>query len=259
MEVIKILIKKEYLTALILILLHIYIIISFHIFCSLNWLIYNFLINIVIMCFQFFLSIFLALQFDNNYFQILQIYLENKMNFLSLLSHISLIINYFIGQELFNLYLIYHDNCPFNLGEFDYKLHIKRRCELYNIINENFLFQYICSYNAEQNIKYLEKKYDSISQSDIKCSRVKKLINHNKIIISFAKEYYREDIYYCDLVKQPKTFPISLNPKYCDEKYDIQGISFVINFFLSIYFIYLNFSYFKNIKANVIVKPKHLF
>ena len=251
MEIIKFYKRKEYIIGLILIILYIHILISFYIFIPKISYIILYLVNIFILIVYFSFCIFLESIFNGNYLKLLQIRLEKKMFFISLIAQASVVLNHFSGINFVKYYLVYMNNCPFNYSELDYKLHLKRRCELYNINSEKNIYQYICSFNAEIDLINLdEKQYVSISNTDIKCSLVKSLINNNEVIDSFVDEYNNENIYYCDLKKQPVKYPYSINHKFCQPTFFFPKIFVCLSWIFVIYFCKLNFTYFRNIKAN---------
>ena len=152
-------------------------------------------------------------------------------------------------------YLNYKMYCPFTLDNIDYKLHFKRRCALYNIDKENYYpFQYICSYNVEENqilSKFFSEKGNIKSYSDFKCSKIISLINNNKVINDFLEEYYKDDNYYCDFKNQINNLYKSINPKACAKKIYYPELFMILYIIFSASFIILSFTYFRNIKANL--------
>ena len=252
MEIITFLKKKEYLTILILIILNIYIIIKFYLFVPKISYIIIFLIDIFILIIYNFLCIFLENEFRNNDLKLLQIRLESKLFVLSLIAHASIVFNYFFGYEFFKCYINYMNNCPYNLSNADYNLHLQRRCELYNINYKQNLLQYICSFNAELDFNGANDKGSStLKKTDIKCSQVKSLIDSNEVIDSFVKEYNNEMIYYCDLKKQPIKYSQSIDYNNCQIKQFMPEFFIFINLFISLYSIFVNFKYFRNIKGKI--------
>ena len=252
MELIKFYKRKEYLVGLIVIILNIYLILSLYVFSPNISLIITYLINLIILILFIFLCIFLESEFHNDYLKLLQLRLENKVCFFSLFAHASVVFNYFIGFSFNQRYFNYKNNCPFFLTKLDYKLHLKRRCELYNINSTKNIFQYICSFNVENDLIPMKEQnaIASISRNDINCSLVQKLINNNEVINTFINEYNKEFIYYCDLKTIPAKYGDSIDPEICQTSFFLPKYIFIINFFFLIYFCKINFTYFRIIKAN---------
>ena len=257
MKILNIFRRKEYLLGLIIIVINLYIKnLSFHLIIheptkkvfttSLYYVILHYLVYV-----------FLESEFDSIFFKILQVKLEKIMSYISIIAIIflSLIIGY--GSSLYSMeYLLYKQFCPYTLSGLDYKLHFKRRCELYYIDKEKiYPFRYICSCNEEKNIfipeKYLNE-YFAFNYSDVECSKVKKLIDNNKVIDEFVNEYHKEDLYYCVLRTQVKKFSKSIISRKCDDKmFPLKGFNIIYFILVSIY-INWEFTYFKNIKANIV-------
>ena len=87
-----------------------------------------------------------------------------------------------------------------------------------------------------------------------KCSRVGSLINNNKVIDTFLQEYYKEDIYYCDLFKLPDYFPSSINQNICNKPtFYSADIILILQIYFTIVFIKANVTYFKYIRANIVI------
>ena len=153
---------------------------------------------------------------------------------------------------------MYKVSCPFFLDNIDYKLHFNRKCSLYNINKENYHpFQYICSYNPEENqilSKLVSEIYNFKDYLSMNCSKVISLINNNKVVDDFVKEYYKEDIYYCNFKKQINNFYESINPILCGTSMFYPEVILILVLFLVISFILFNFTYFRNIKANINVR-----
>jgi hypothetical protein len=107
-------------------------------------------------------------------------------------------------------YLEYLEICPYTISDLDLKLHLERRCDLYNINNNSrYSYQYICSYNSaeEFKIKQLIKKQEKdINSYNVICVKVESLIKNNSIIDLFSKEYANSDKYYCSITNKPKDF-----------------------------------------------------
>ena len=99
-----------------------------------------------------------------------------------------------------NKYIDYLNICPYTISDLDLKLHLKRRCELYNINNNSrYSYQYICSYNSskELQIKKLSKKQkQDFNSYNALCLKVESLIKNNSIVDLFSKEYSNSDKYY---------------------------------------------------------------
>ena len=258
MYIINIYRTKEYFQTLKLFIFEILSVIYFHDYVLNKYFLYIYLILLLILVIHFLICIFLESEFDNEYLQELQIILEKSLPFISFicLSSIAFIMVLYsiISLPLYS----YKFNCPFSMTNVDYKLHIKRRCELYNInedISTLYKYQYICSFNAEEYypslfLQILNKF--SGNKFNQKCSKVETLINNNEVINEFINEYYKEqDLYYCDLISQPFIYP-NINPKKCDSKIIIYPeILILIHLYLTGKYFHLLIYYFRNIKANV--------
>ena len=255
MKIIKLLKKKEYIITLILIIIDLLIKIVCHDFFpnKIKKSIIFFYSFVII--FHFLVCIFLESEFNRNYLILLQIRFEKYISFISLIAICSIYVNISNCYFFFNEYFDYKTSCPFFLQHLDYKLHLKRRCELYNINHEKPTLQYICSYNADQLpiLSLIVGEIFNITDKYIYCKLNKSLIvnNDNEVINKFVKEYYKEDIYFCDLIKKPMKYPISINPKICQSPTIDFSLVIIPHFFLVLYYIYLNFVYFKNIRANI--------
>ena len=263
MRLIEILRKKEYILFLAIIFTNIRIItkcfdvISYKPFKNL------FKFDLFIIIFYYFYCIFLENEFDSTFLKIWQIKLERKllMSFIALIVLICSMINVFLCVVIFARYLYYKKYCPFTFKGLDYKLHLKRRCELYNIKNKSFFpFQFICT-DDESKTNIFNKEFFEIYKvgiySEIKCSKVEKLISNNKVIDEFVNEYYRDDLFYCDLQRQIEEFSDPINPKNCTAIPFSTDQYIVFHLILSIIFWFKIMSYFKNIKANIIAKPSY--
>ena len=258
MKIINIFKIREYIVYLCLIIIDILTIIFYFGFGLNEAGEYIFLFNITIIILFFFYCIFLESEFNSSYLRNYQIKLENKVSFLSLIISVLSAYNFIVFLGLFVKYILYKIYCPFTLTNMDYKLHLKRRCELYNINRESKLpYQYICSYNAEK-IYFLSLIFimlcDFNSTKITKCSRVGSLINNNKVIDTFLQEYYKEDIYYCDLFKLPDYFPSSINQNICNKPtFYSADIILILQIYFTIVFIKANTIYFRNIRANIVI------
>ena len=261
MKIINFFKKKEYLLGSILIFLDINTFLFFYDFCTLNKLLIIFIINMSIIMIHLLICIFLESEFSSNYLRILQLRFEGKISIFSLIAAVSTYLNIYVMYYFYNEYLKYKNNCPFNLSEFDYKLHLKRRCELFsNTSIENNISQYICSFNAEKNYRRLEHLNDQNIYSEYNCSLVETLMNNNGVIVNFVNEYNKEDIYYCDLKNQPLKYPDSIDNYFCQVPLPlIYVIIFFSQIILSFYYTLLNHLYFRNIRANVCAKKEILY
>ena len=262
MYIINIYKTKEYFQTLKLLIFEILSVIYFHDYVESKYFIYMYLILLFILIIHFLICIFLESEFDNEYLEELQRILEKTLPFISficLLSIAFIIVSY---SMLSLSYYLYKFDCPFSMTNVDYKLHIKRRCELYNINKDNttlYKYQYICTFNAEEYnpspSTQIISRFSQNSQNifNKKCSKVETLINNNEVINEFINEYYKEqDLYYCDLVTQP-FINANINPMKCDSKIIIYPeILILIHFYLTGKYFHLLIYYFRNIKANVI-------
>ena len=258
MAIADIILKKEYLTGLSLIILNLKIIFSFFDFSDLKLFKRVLITTFFMIVFHYLCCIFLESEVNIHFLKIYQIQLEKVISYLSLITSVSAFLNLDFGAYFYYEYINYKMFCPFTLDKLDYKLHFKRRCQLYNIDQENYYpFQYICSYNPEKNqINTILSEKDFISHySEFRCSKVEILIKNNLFIDDFVKEYYKEDIYYCNFKKQIKNFYKSINPRICGTSTFYPEVNLILALFLLITFIRFNFTYFRNIKANINVRP----
>ena len=262
MNAFKIIIKKEYIINLVTILTNINIITEyFDLIPKINLFKQLFLLDLSIIIFNYFYCIFLESEFDSTFLKLIQIKLEKLLIIISLIVIVCVLINFFLGSIFYVNYFNYKKYCPFSFSGLDYGLHLKRRCELYNIDNEsNYPFQYICS-DDESKLKIFNKeffeKYSIGNYSDMICSKVETLINNNKVIDEFVKEYYKEELYYCNLEKQIKKFSMSINPKKCQTMGSSSDIFILYHIFLSLLFMIEVSRYFKFIKANIVAMPSY--
>ena len=110
----------------------------------------------------------------------------------------------------------YWKNCPYILNDLKYDLHLRRRCELYEInINCRYSYQYICSYDSSKEFK--NKLSKEILPDKVICIPFKKLIDNNDIIKAFENEYSNENKFYCSRTNMPKDHSFA-NHKDCNEK-----------------------------------------
>ena len=249
MQIINIYERKEYFNCLKLFIFYIFTIIFFSDFIYNKRLLKIFIILFSILIMHYLFCIFIESEFDSVYLQSLQMQIGNKLTIITLICLISAAFISVLYSQFPGYYYTYRMSCPFLKNNGDNKLHLEKRCDLYNINNNNsFPYQYICSYNVEDiRVSYFIK----YSRSFRTCRKAEKLINNNKIIDSFVEEYYKEDLYYCDLLDYPSNFS-SINPKYCYPKIELYPeILIVIHFYLISNYFKLLFCYFNYIKANV--------
>ena len=259
MYIINIYKSKEYFHCLIYFIFEIF---SFILFSDYIFDINIYYINLFLLSTLFIyylICIFLESEFDSEFLQEIQICLDKAIYFISIICLITSAMIFCYYSLFIRYFYIYKLDCPFSMIDVNYKLHLKKRCELYNINMKNsslHRYQYICSFNAE---KYdptlfflLMNKKNITSFSDRRCSKVETLITDNKIINEFVNEYYKEEaLYYCDLVYEPKIYP-SINPKKCDSKiFFYPELLIILHFYLSGKYLKLFVFYFKNIRANV--------
>jgi len=261
MKIINIFNKKQYITFLAIIILNL---ITFHSYIDFSPHTPNknyFYLNLSIIIFYFLLCVLLETEFYVSFLKILQLRLEKILSFFSLIIFLCVTFNIFFGVKFMADYLYYQTFCPFTFSGIDYKLHLKRRCELYNINKENiYPFQYICSYNETSVYifsKNLSEQFKTGPYSKKKCTKVESLINNNKVIDDFVNEYYKEDLYYCDLEKQIQKFNISIDPKNCGIVEFHPSHFIILHLFFGFIFLYFVATYFKNIKANIISFPDY--
>ena len=111
-------------------------------------------------------------------------------------------------------YKTFWDNCPYIIKNLEYNLHVKKRCELFNINNNSrYAFQYICSYDSSKDFKNTINS--EIEEDNVICLEYNHLIN-NDIINEFINEYKDEQKYICSRTNIPKYE--YANDKDCSEK-----------------------------------------
>ena len=250
MQIINIYERKEYFHFLKLFIFYIFTIIFYSDFVYDKEIYKTFIILFTILIIHYLFCIFLESEFDSICLQSLQVQIGNKFIIIALICLISaafISVSYFIFP---GYYYVYKISCPFIKNNVDNELHFEKRCDLYNInTNNTYPYQYICSYNVEDiRVSYFFKFRSTPFR---KCRKFEKLINNNKIIDSFVEKYYKEDLYFCDILYYPSNFT-SINPNYCHSKIKIYPeILIVIHFYLIAKYFKLLFYYFNYIKANV--------
>ena len=231
-------------------------IVAFIAFCNCikdKFLLKLFLANVGILTSHYLICIFLESEFNNKYLQKNQVLLEKRIYFISLIATISLYINWFLLLLFFRDFLLYKKFIPFLINNFDNSIHYKKRCDLYNVNeDDDYPYKYICSYNAGINEFPINLLFNEDSfSSSIKCFKNDYLINNNNVINSFINEYYKEDIYYCDLKMLPYQFS-KINPK--EDNYEITICPFLLitaYMYLFVKYSILIHTYFNNIKPNI--------
>ena len=253
MKIFNIFKRKEYILDLVIIFTNLYAINAYFDYSAFEIAKRIYKISVATIILHYLICVFLESEFDSIFFKILQIKIEKNISYISFIIVPVLPLIMSCANSFYSEYLYYKQFCPYSLSEINYKLHLKRRCELYI-----YPYQYICSYN-EQKIDIvsegLSKQFFIGNYSDVKCSKVKKLINNNKVIDDFVNEYYKEDLYYCDLEKQIQKFNISIDPKNCGIVEFHPSHFIILHLFFGFIFLYFVATYFKNIKANIISFP----
>ena len=176
-------------------------------------------------------------------FMVFIIAISNKCDkIIDILSIILFIVNFiFIFFIVFQLIIItvnyrktgnYWKNCPYTINDLKYDLHIKRRCELYNInINSRYSYQYICSYDSSKEFK--SKLSIEILPNKVVCNPFKNLIDNNDIVKSFENEYKNEKKFYCSRTDLPKDYSFAKH-KNCNENQKNYMIAFLVLSYLRI-------------------------
>ena len=157
-------------------------------------------------------------------------YLGHKISQLIKGLGISIYFTFFFIMILFEIILLsvnlikysnYWRDCPYTLNESYENFHHKRRCELYNINNNSrYKYQYICSYNTNNDLGYELKFYtfnkvvvifkeekkliEKIKNNYIQCVLFNSIILNNTVVDLFNKEYLNDKKYYCGRTNQPK-------------------------------------------------------
>ena len=154
----------------------------------------------------------------------------------------------------YSSYIRYQKICAFTLGDMDIKLHLKKRCDLYNInTNSRYSYQYICSYNPTDELKNFElskKEFETSNKLDIiRCLPIKNLLNNNIVISEFAQEYEDKEKYYCNIVYKPVTNKFIGNVECNKNRYALYKLScsFLL---LQLFFITISIVCLKNKEIN---------
>ena len=199
MQIINIYERKEYFNCLKLFIFYIFNIIFFSDFVYNKRILKIFIILFSILIMHYLFCIFIESEFDSVCLQSLQVQIGNKLAIITLICLVSAAFIFPLYLQFPGDYYSYRIFCPFLKNYVDNKLQLEKRCDLYNINKNNFLpYQYICSYNVEDiRVSYF---FTFCSTPSRKCRKVEKLINNNKIIDSFVQDYYKEDLYYCDIL-----------------------------------------------------------
>ena len=130
---------------------------------------------------------------------------------------------------------IYWKNCPFIISDLEYNLHIRRRCELYNINNNSrYSYQYICSYDSSKDFD--NNLNEKIKPDNIICLPFTDKIENNDIVNLFQNEYKKEKKYYCSRTNKPKDYSYAKHKDCNDKKYRYM-LAFIILSYLRIIFI----------------------
>ena len=249
MKIINIFLKWEYFVGLCFIILNIIIMYILYIikFPNIEFFSYWFYINFLLILFYYFLCIFIESKFNNNSLRLLQFRLQEKIFTLSSIINAPIVLNFLLGFTFSMLYMVYMHFCPFSMQDIDYSLHLRKRCELYDDNHKyNNSYKFICSYNPAQSNSYFEyllTKYFSIWRFN--CSRIESLTNSNEIIDRFVKEYYKEDLYFCEISK----YSIVIYSNSCDSKIISLDIVIPLLPIFTWLFLRMNFLYFRNIEV----------
>ena len=244
--------RWEYMTSFKYILLNFIIFIAFCNCVKEKLFLFIHLANLCILIIHYLFYIFLESEFSSLKLKTIQLVFKNGLSSITFILTIFAIINWILSLSFFIYYFIYKLTIPFLIKNVDSSLHFKKRCDLYNINNDDiFPYKYICSFNAaviDFPFSLLMKKK---SLENIECSEIQYLINNNEIINSFIKEYNNTNIYYCDLKMLPEQYFI-INPK--EDNYEVTICPFILialYMYLFIKYLILINIYFKNIKPNI--------
>ena len=185
----------------------------------------------------------------------------NKKHFIFILIYIFLLITSFIILTVnFAIFSKYWVNCPFTINDLDYKIHLKRRCELYNINNNSrYAYQYICSYDPSKEFQDINKKENNqeIIPNKVICIPVNKLIEDNDIISLFNNEYLKEKKYYCSRTDIPKNNTYVKSKDCTKGKLSLAYIFFFVSLF-KIYFIIIYIKYLRTKNSYERRRVRHL-
>ena len=245
--------RWEYMTSFKYILLNFIIFIAFCNCVREKFLLKIHLINFCILIAHYLFYIFLESEFSSSKLKKRQLFLENGLSSITFIITILISINFVFSLTFFAYYFTYKFNILFIINNFDKSIHYKKRCDLYNVNeDDDYPYKYICSYNAGINEFPINLLFNEDSfSSSIKCFKNDYLINNNNVINSFINEYYKEDIYYCDLKMLPYQFS-KINPK--EDNYEITICPFLLitaYMYLFVKYSILIHTYFNNIKPNI--------
>ena len=264
MRIINIFKIKIYLVELIIIICNLVLLIICGDFCEKKSYLVIYIVAAFIILFHYLLCIFLESEFESNKLNLLQIQFENKISFITFIAIIASIINYGLGMYFLSNYFGFKLICPFSCSNFDYKLHLERRCELYDINFEKKSLHYICSYNASKISSYFFLGIfpilsSLIESSEFECNKVESLID-NDVINNFIKEYYKEEVYYCNFTNlRPQRYKLTNAPNICQSFIKYLDAIIIPYLFFVIYYINSYFNYnFRNIRANLKIKMHYL-
>ena len=243
--------RWEYMTSFKYILLNFIIFIAFCNCVIEKYILKIHLINFCILISHYLFYIFLESEFNTSKLKKNQLLLENVLSSITFIITIFISINFIFSLSFFVYYLQYKIYIPFIINNFDKSIHYKKRCDLYNVNNEDiYPYKYICSYNAEE-VEFPISMLIEKNFGFVKCSEVQYLIDNNEIINSFINEYYKTNIYFCDLKNLPFQYSY-INPK--EDNYGITIFPLIlipIYMFLFVRYLILINIYFKNIKPNI--------
>ena len=153
---------------------------------------------------------------------------------ISIFIWISEFITLTVNYSYYNKYL---KNCPYIISDLEYNLHIKKRCELYNINhNSRYSYQYICSYNSSKDFK--NELSSEIKKNNVICLPFKEPIQNNKKINLFLNEYKNEEKFYCSRTNIPDDYPLIKHKDCNNNKKHKFMLAFVILSYFRILFIF---------------------
>ncbi len=251
--------RWEYMTSFKYILLNFIIFIAFCNCVKEKYILIIHLANFCVLIVHYLFYIFLESEFNSPNLRYIQIRFENGLSSITFIITIIVSINWILSCSFFVYYLVYKYSIPFLIKNSDNSIHFKKRCDLYNINNDDsFPYKYICSFNAEVIDFPLSLLREKKTWDIMECSEIQYLIN-NEIINSFINEYNNTNLYYCDLKVLPNQY-FKINPK--EDNYGVTICPFILitlYMYLFIRYIILVNIYFKYIKPNINIEVNYYY
>ena len=135
MKIFNIFKRKEYILDLVIIFTNLYAINAYFDYSAFEISKRIYKISVATIILHYLICVFLESEFDSIFFKILQIKIEKNISYISFIIVPVLLLIMSCANSFYSEYLYYKQFCPYSLSEIDYKLHFKRRCELYTLID----------------------------------------------------------------------------------------------------------------------------